>query len=99
MENIQINFGELIKEMEKNNLLIFFRKNVYGNSLGMFIEDDKHNIYQIEPYRHGAYLDRLIEDKIVVTFNQVDSNIIEEWEKERWEISDIEAFIKRHNLK
>lgn len=98
MEKINVDFGNILQELKNKNLKIFFKKNVYGENVGIFIENNQKDIYQIEDYRHGSYLDELIKNKIVVKFNQIDSNIIKEWEKEVWDIPDIEAFIKRQNL-
>lgn len=81
MNTIKIDFGNIVNELRDNDLFIFFRKNVYGNTIGIFIQDNNNNVYQIEDCRHGSYLDKLIKNKTIVKFNKVDYNIIEEWEK------------------
>lgn len=56
MKNITINFGNIVSELEKGNLSIVFLKN-----RGIFLEDDKSNLYVIENIHHGSYLDNLIK--------------------------------------
>lgn len=56
MKNITINFGNIVSELEKGNLNIVFLKN-----RGIFLEDDKSNLYVIEDMKHGSYLDNLIK--------------------------------------
>lgn len=95
MSKIVINYGDLANELKEKNLRLFFRKRY---NTGIFIQDNQDNVYQIENYYLGSYLDKMIKNKILVEFIQVDKNIIEEWEKEFWNWKYIENFIKRHNL-
>ena len=65
---------------------------------GLFIEDKNKNLYQIELYRQGSYLNKLIKDGIVVTFDKVEAEIsqkISDRDKEIWSVSEVESFIKR----
>lgn len=95
MNKIVVNFGDLTNELKSKGLRIFIRK-TYNTS--MFIQDNKDNVYQIENYWVGSYLDKLIKNKTVVEFYQVDYNIVKEWEKDIYNSKDIESFIKRQKL-
>lgn len=93
---IDLNFKNILSELKSKNLKICFIKN-----RGLFIEDNQKNLYQMELYRHGSYLDNLIKNGIVVKFQQTGSSFsknIEEWEKEIWGIPEVEAFMKRQSL-
>lgn len=94
---IVMNFKNILSELESKKIKLCFLKD-----RGLFIEDDQKNLYQMEVYRQGSYLDRLINNGIVVKFNQVESFIsknIADWEKEIWGVSEVEGFIKRQSLK
>lgn len=91
-----INFGNIVSELENNQLKIVFLKNK-----GMFLQDRDSNLYQLETYMHGSYLDNLIKNKKMVTFLPIPREIsknIRCWEKEIWEIKDVKDFIKRQKL-
>lgn len=93
---IVINFKNILSELESKKTKLCFLK-----GRGLFIEDDQKNLYQMEVYRQGSYLDRLIKDGIVVKFHQVEnftSENIGDWEKEIWGVSEVESFIKRQSL-
>lgn len=81
MENkIVVNFKNIISELESKNLKICFIRNMPS----LFLIDNKNNLYQMELYRQGSYLDKLIKDGIAVEFNLVNtllSKNIGEWEK------------------
>lgn len=98
MENkIIINFGNIVSELETKNLKLCLRK----NKVGMFIIDSQNNMYQIETYRAGSYLDQLIKDGITVEFNYIEASLsknIGEWEKEIWDVSEVKDFIKRQKI-
>lgn len=52
----------------------------------------------MEKYWIGSYLDKLIQDGIVVEFyriNESDSKIIEDWEKEIWGVYEVNNSIER----
>jgi hypothetical protein len=91
---IIINFKNIISELERRKLKLCFIKDK-----GMFIEDNQNNLYQMELYRYGSYLDKLIKDGTVVKFNLVDSSYIGDWEKEIWDISRLKNFMERQLLK
>jgi hypothetical protein len=94
MENIiTINFKNIISELESKNLKLCFIKD-----RSWFVEDSKNNLYQIESYRYGSYLDKLIKDGITVEFNLVDASYIGDWEKEIWDIEKVKDFMKRQKL-
>lgn len=96
---IVLNFKNIISELENKNLKICFLKN--RNIINIFIEDIQKNLYCIETYRNGSYLDQLIKDGITVEFNLVDialSKNIGDWEKEIWGVTEVKAFLKRQSL-
>ena len=97
MENkIVLNFKNIISEMESKELKLIFVKDK-----GIFIEDKKNNLYIIETYYHGGYIDNFIKKGIIVEFNLVDNSLsknIMDWEKEIWGVSEVKDFIKRQSL-
>ena len=95
MKNIIIDFGNIISELEKENLNIVFLKNK-----GIFLEDNQKNLYAMEKNKHGLYLDNLIKKSKKVKFFIISKEIsknIKEWEKEIWSIEDVKAFINRQS--
>lgn len=92
---ILVDFKKILSELESKKIKLCFLKD-----RGLFIEDDQKDLYQMEVYRQGSYLDRLIKDGIVVEFHQVEnsSNSVGDWEKEIWGVSEVEGFIKRQSL-
>jgi hypothetical protein len=91
MENeIILNFRNVLQELENKNIKLCFIKNK-----GIFVEDNQKNLYKMETYWHGSYLDRLIKDGTIVNFNLVDTANIEDWEKEIWGVSEVKAFMKK----
>lgn len=94
MNKIVINYGNLINELKDKELRLFFRKT---DNVGIFIQDNKDNVYQIETYWVGSYLDKMIKNKVCAEFIQVDKNIIKDWEKDFIDWQYVENFIKRHN--
>jgi hypothetical protein len=87
---IIVNFSNIISEMETKSLkLCFVRDN---NSI--FIIDTNNDMYQIEMYRSGSYLEKLIEEGTTAEFNCVDASNIGEWRKEFWGISEVKKFMK-----
>ena len=79
MNKIVVNFGDLENELKSKGLRIFIRK-TYNTS--MFIQDNKDNVYQIENYWVGSYLDKMVKNKISAEFIQVDKDIIKDYEKD-----------------
>lgn len=78
MENIiEVNFKNILTEMESKRFnLCFLNEN-------WFIEDNQKNLYQMETYRVGSYLDNLIEKGITVKFHKVEKSISENIEKRK----------------
>lgn len=92
---IVVNFKNIVSEMKSKELKLFFFRN------GHFVEDAQGNIYAIEIYYHGSYLDKLITDGNIIQFNHVDASVVhtvKDYEKQVWEASEVEAFIERHSL-
>lgn len=87
-KSIIINFKNIVSELKTKKLRLCFLKDK-----GLFIIDEYNNLYQMELYRAGSYLDNLIKKEITVEFNYVDSKNINDNEKEIWSISDVENFI------
>ena len=93
--NIIIDFGNIIAELEKENLNIIFLKN-----RGIFLEDNQKNLYAIEKMKYNSYLDNLITKSEKVNFSIIPKSIsksIGEWEKERWSVAEVRAFINRQS--
>lgn len=97
MENkIIINFNNIVSELETKGLKLCKVKD-----RSWFVVDSQNNMYHIELYRSGSYLDQLIKDGITVEFNYVDASLsknIGEWEKEIWGVSEVKDFIKRQKI-
>lgn len=91
---IVINFKNIVSELETKKLKLCFLIN-----RGLFIIDEYNNLYQMELYRVGSYLDNLIKKGITVEFSYVDSKNINDREKEIWDISEVENFITNIVLK
>lgn len=94
-KSITVNFKYIVTLLRENKLKICFLKN-----RGIFIEDEQRNLYQMENFYIGSYLDRLIKNAVVVAFNLVNPSIsqgIGEWEKEIWDYMEVEKFIQRHS--
>ena len=93
---IVLNFKNIISEMESKELQLVFLKDK-----GIFIEDKKNNLYIIETYYHGGYIDNFIKKGIIVEFNLVDISLgknIQDWQKEIWGVPEMKAFIKSQSL-
>lgn len=93
IKTITINFENIISELDNINSKILIIKNK-----GIFLQDNNNNLYCIESFYLGSYLDTLIKNCEVVTFNMIhpfQSNNIKSYEKE---IIEIENFIKVHKL-
>lgn len=95
MKNITINFGNIVSELEEGNLNIVFLKN-----RGIFLEDNKNNLYNMELEKQGSYLDNLIKNSEKVSFLLVPKTIsknIGEWEREIWSVLEVKEFINRQS--
>lgn len=90
---IVLNFKNIISELKNKKLKLCFIKD--NNSI--FIEDVKGNLYQIENYRAGTYLDQLIKDNVVAKFDFVNvllSKNIPDCRKQIWGVIEMENFVK-----
>jgi len=90
MKQLIINFGDLIHNLENNNVKLCFLKN-----RGMFLENIKKELYRMDSFYVGSYLDKLIKNKTVINFKKVNTDFIEEWEKEVWELKELKEFMKK----
>lgn len=96
MDKIVVDFGNIIEEM-KNKQIKLCR--LYG-STSWFIIDNQDQMYQNETYYDGGYLDKFIIKKLHIEFDLVLISVmgnIEEWEKDIWDVKDVERFIKRQS--
>lgn len=66
-EAIRINFKEIFSEIKEKDVKI-----ILGIGNTMCIEDNKSNLYEIETYYHGSYLEKMIKNGYVVTFNKLE---------------------------
>lgn len=90
---VVLNFGNIVHELEDKNLKLCFIKD-----RSIFVTDAKGNMYQIESYWYGSYLDKLIKNGSVVEFNIVSVDM-KYWQIEIWGADDVNAFIERQSLK
>ncbi|MGD6876821.1 hypothetical protein [Bacillus infantis] len=93
---IIVDFKNLVSELNTKQIKLCFLRN-----RGLFIEDGQNNLYQMETYRVGSYLDRLIQDGIKVEFHKVEKALsmnIGDWEKKIWDISEVKDFMKSQRL-
>lgn len=97
MNDIIINFGDVVVELKNKELVLCNRK----TSVGLFLLDKQNNLYMIENYYLGSFLDELIRNKTVVEFKLVDASLrdnIGDWELEIQDGEWIENFIKRQSI-
>jgi hypothetical protein len=97
-KKIVVDFENILSELKLKEIKLCF---LTTNMRTLCIEDSQENLYQMELYRHGSYLDQLIKDGTVVTFHQVEhsaSQNIGKWQKEIWDISEVESFMKRQSI-
>lgn len=67
-ESITIKFSNILSEMKNKDI-----KFILGIGNTMCIEDNKNNLYEIETYYHGSYLDKMIKNSYTVTFNPIET--------------------------
>lgn len=91
--NIVLNFGNIVSELEEKNLKLLKIK----DNNGLFVVDCAGNLYGIEPYYVGGYLDRFIGEKFVISFERMEQPIrdFEDWRKEFMDASWVKSFIER----
>lgn len=66
-KSISINFKNILSEIKDKDIKIIIG---IGNTI--CIEDNKSNLYEIETYYHGSYLEKFIKNESIVTFNQLE---------------------------
>lgn len=96
MDKIMIDFGDVVEEMKNKKVKLC----LLHKRADWFLIDSQNQLYQIESYYCGGYLDRYIKEKIKIEFNIVpisSSNTIEDWEIEMWDVEKVEDFIKRQS--
>lgn len=91
--NIVLNFGNIVSELEEKNLKLLKIK----DNNGLFVVDCAGNLYGIEPYYAGGYLDRFIGEKFIISFERMEQPIrdFEDWRKEFMDASWVKSFIER----
>ena len=90
---IVLDFGSIVSQMESEGLRLLTVKD--NNTL--FVVDGNENLYAIEPYYAGGYLDRFIGERNVVTFELVEqpTRDFEDRRKQFMDASWVESFIER----
>lgn len=92
-DNIVLDFGNIVSELETKNLKLLKVKD--NNSL--FVVDCEGNLYGIEPYYAGGYLDRFIGEKFVISFERTEwpTRDFEDWRKQFMDASRVKSFIEK----
>lgn len=88
---ITINFGNIVQELENKGLKLCFIAN------HIYVQDNHNNLYAMETYYVGSYLDELIRNSTVVNMHLLDTDV-EEWRKEIWNTPEVAEFIQRQNI-
>lgn len=90
---IALDFGNIVSELESKNLRLLHIE----DNPGLFVVDSKDNLYAIETYHAGGYLDKYIGEKHIISFEQVEHPVknFEEWRKTYWDAAWVKDFIKR----
>lgn len=68
IKSITLNFRDILSEMKNKDI-----KFILGIGNTMCIEDSQKNLYQIETYYHGSYLEKMIKNGYTVTFNPIEA--------------------------
>lgn len=92
---LTIDFKNIVAELENKNVNLCFIKD-----RGMFIEDNNGTLYSFGIADHSSYLDSLIKNEKMITFNRVctsKSKNIKDYEKEIWGVSEVSDFIERQS--
>ena len=78
-DKIVLDFGNIVSELETKNLKLL--KIRFNNNL--FVVDGEGNLYGIETYYAGGYLDRFIGEKFVISFERMEqpTRDFEDWRK------------------
>lgn len=91
--NIVLDFGNIVSELETKNLKLLKIK----DNNGLFVVDSAGNLYGIEPYYAGGYLDRFIGEKYIISFELMEqpTRDFEDWRKKFMDASWVKSFIER----
>lgn len=92
-----VDFKNIIEELESKKLNI-----VFLDERGIFLEDEKNNLYDYDRYLYGTYLDKLIKDGEKITFNLIEREISKNvgyLKKDIWNYLDVMAFIERQKIR
>lgn len=93
-KSITVNFKDIVPVLKAEDLKICFIHDRW-----LFIEDNQGNLYQMENYYVGSYLDKLIKDEAVVNFKLVDASSINgtsTMKKELWDAVKVQEFMEIH---
>lgn len=92
-DKIVLDFGSIVSQMESEGLRLLTVKD--NNSL--FVVDGKDNLYVIEPYYAGGYLDKFIGERNVISFELIEQPAInfEDWRKKFLDAAWVKDFIER----
>ena len=98
MENIIINYGDLVNELKNKKVRILGQNS--HQVWGQFIIDEEGYIYKMieDPYSR-SYMDKLIENKITGEFKKIDFNIIPEWNRDIFSLEKTEEIVKIYDIK
>lgn len=90
---ITLDFGNIVSELENKNLRLLHLE----DTPGFFVVDSKDNIYALETYFAGGYLDRFIGEKHIISFEKTElsASNFEEWRKTYWDAAWVKDFIER----
>lgn len=92
-DHIVLDFGNIVSELETKNLKLLKVK----DNNGLFVVDREGNLYGIETYYAGGYLDRFIGEKFVISFELMEqpTRDFEDWRKEFLDAAWVNDFIDR----
>ena len=88
-----MDFGNIVSELETKNLQLLKIK----DNNGLFVVDGEGNLYGIETYYAGGFLDRFIGEKFIISFEPIEqpTRDFEDWRKEFMDASWVKSFIER----
>lgn len=89
MRSVTVDFKNVVSELENKELSIGLINN---NIHSICLEDTKGNVYMIETYWNGSYLDGLINKGIAVEFNRLENPLYNGWVK-KWNVSEFRDYL------
>lgn len=91
--SITLDFGNIVSELGNKNLRLLHVK----DNPAWFVVDSDNNLYSIETYYAGGYLDRYIGEKQVISFEKMEWPVknFEEWRREFMGAAEVQDFIDR----